>query len=96
VVNNGAARDDDGVLARRAKVVRFVTSAKRVGYGALLVAIVAFVIGAIGSFPAWTVTVATAGLVVSCIALPPAVVLGYGVRAAVREERERQQGDFRP
>ena len=78
---------DDPVLSRRARIARLVALGKRSGYGALLLAIVAFVIGAILSFPTWTVVVATVGLVVCCIALPPAVVFGYAVRAAEREER---------
>jgi len=86
---------DDAVLARRARIARWVAIGKRIGYAALLVAIIAFVIGAIASFPPWTVALATAGLVVTCIALPPAVVFGYGVRAAEREDRERRQ-DLRP
>lgn len=79
----------DDVLARRARIARWVALGKRIGYLALLVAIVAFVVGAILAFPKWTVALATAGLVVCCIALPPAVVFGYGVRAAEREDRER-------
>ncbi len=80
---------DDPVLAKRARIQRLVVLGKRVGYGALLVAIAAFVIGAVTSFASWTVALATAGLVVCCVALPPAVVLGYAVRAAEREDRER-------
>jgi hypothetical protein len=86
---------DDAVLARRARIARWVAIGKRVGYAALLVAIIAFVVGAIASFPSWTVALATAGLVVTCIALPPAVVFGYGIRAAEREDRERRR-DQRP
>lgn len=76
------------VLARRARIARWVVLGKRTGYAALAVAIATFVIGAIASFPAWTVAVATAGLVAACVALPPALVFGYGVRAAEREDRE--------
>ena len=77
----------DPVLARRARVARLVKLGKRVGYGALAVAIVAFGVGTAAQFPAWTVTVATIGLIVCCVVLPPAVVAGYGIRAAERDER---------
>ncbi|HEY3833049.1 MAG TPA: hypothetical protein VGO03_12210 [Acidimicrobiia bacterium] len=77
----------DPVDERRESIRRFVGYGKRLGYSALLVAIAAFVLGAITDFPAWTVTVVTIGLVVSCIALPGAIVFGYGIRAAEREER---------
>ena len=75
------------MLERRAKIASLVALGKRTGYGALLVAIGAFAVGAIASFPAWTVGVATAGLVVACVALPMAIVFGYGIKAAEREER---------
>jgi hypothetical protein len=82
---------NDPVEQRRASIRRLVALGKRIGYGALLVAVVAFVVGAITSFPAWTVTVATIGLVVCCVALPGAIVFGYAVRAAEREERSGTQ-----
>lgn len=79
--------EPDPVLVRRARLARIVAAAKRVGYLSLLAAIVAFVIGAIAGFPGWTVTVAVVGLVVAIVVLPIPIVLGYGIRAAEREER---------
>lgn len=81
---------DDPVLARRERIARFAALGKRVGYLALGVAIVAFFIGVATSFPAWTVTTSVAGLVTACIVLPIPIVLGYGVRAAAREDRARE------
>ncbi|MBM3693243.1 MAG: hypothetical protein FJW77_08140 [Actinobacteria bacterium] len=60
---------------------------KRVGYSALLIAIVVFFVGLATNFPAWTVDVVVAGLVVAIVVLPAPIVFGYGVRAAEREER---------
>jgi hypothetical protein len=77
----------DPVLARRTRIARLVVIGKRIGYGALLVAIVAFAIGLASDFPAWLVTVCITALVVSIVVLPVPIVLGYGVRAAEREER---------
>jgi hypothetical protein len=79
----------DPVHARRQRIARYAALAKRVGYGALLVAIVAFFAGVALDFPPWTVTVSVAGLVAACVVLPVPIVLAYGVRAAAREERER-------
>ena len=79
----------DPIWARRVRVTRAVQLGKRIGYLALLVAVVAFFAGAATSFPAPLVTTTIVGLVVSCVALPPAIVFGYGVRAAQREERQR-------
>jgi len=81
--------DDDPVLERRARIARLAALGKRVGYAALLVAIVSFFIGVATSFARWTVVVTTAGLVAACVILPLPIVLGYGVRAAAREDRER-------
>jgi hypothetical protein len=49
--------------------------------------VVAFVVGFATGFPDWTVTTATAGLVIGSILLAPAIVLGYAVKAAEREDR---------
>jgi hypothetical protein len=81
----------DPVLERRARIAKFVTLAQRVGYGFLLLAIVAFVAGALSDFPSGLVTVTVAALVAAIVILPVPIVLGYGVRAAEREERQQAQ-----
>ena len=78
---------DDPVLVRRGQIARLVKLGKRIGYSALLVAIVAFGIGLAAGFPPWTVDLAVIGLVVSIVVLPAPIVFGYGIRAAEREER---------
>jgi len=79
----------DPVVVRRARIARLAALGKRVGYLALLVAIVAFFVGVGTSFPSWTVAVCITGMAIACIVLPLPIVLGYGVRAAAREDRER-------
>jgi hypothetical protein len=81
--------NDDPVLARRERIARFAALGKRIGYLALMIAIVAFFIGVATDFPKWTVAVSIAGLAVSCVVLPIPIVLAYGVRAAAREDREQ-------
>jgi len=61
---------------------------KRLGYLILLLAIVAFVVGAVRGFTGVVVQLVIAGLTVSSLLLAPAIVLGYAVRAADREDRE--------
>jgi hypothetical protein len=85
----GGVVTDDPVLARRERIARFAALGKRIGYLALAIAIVAFFVGVATSFPHWTVVVTIAGLAVSSVVLPIPIVLGYGVRAAAREDRER-------
>lgn len=77
----------DPVVERRARISRLVGLGKRVGYLALLVAIVAFVIAVVAGFPDWAVGVSIGGLVVAIVVLPLPIVFGYGIRAAEREER---------
>jgi ABC-type Na+ efflux pump permease subunit len=81
---------DDPILEKRAKIARLAALGKRIGYIALGVAIIGFFAGVLTEFAPWTVAVSTAGLVVACVILPVPIVLGYGVRAAAREDRERQ------
>jgi hypothetical protein len=79
----------DPVAARRARIAHGVAVAKRVGYVLLLVGIVAFFVGLATSFPSWAVTTTLICLIASFVILPLPIVLGYGVRAAEREDRAR-------
>jgi hypothetical protein len=80
----------DPVRERRARIARFATITQRIGYSALVVAIVTFAIGAIADFPHWSVVVTVVALVAAIVILPVPIVLGYGVRAAEREDRQAQ------
>jgi cyanate permease len=73
---------DDPVLAKRARAARLAEVGQRVGYLLLLVAVAAFVVGAVQGFNDVTTTVVT-------LALAAAIVLGYAVKAAEREDREQ-------
>jgi hypothetical protein len=79
---------NDPVVVRRARIARWVGLAKRVGYGLLLLAVVAFVVAAATGFPTGVITVTLVALVAACVVLPVPIVLGYGLRAAEREDRE--------
>jgi len=81
---------NDPVAVRRAHIARWVGLAKRVGYGLLLGAVVAFIVAAIAGFPSGIVTVTVVALVAACVVLPVPIVLGYGLRAAEREDREAE------
>jgi len=80
---------EDPIVARRARIARCASIGKRLGYTALAVAIIAFFVGFATGFPTWAVTVSIVGLIAACVVLPVPIVLGYGVRAADREDRER-------
>jgi hypothetical protein len=78
----------DPVVEKRRRIAHWVGLAKRVGYTLLLVAVVGFVVAAIAGFPGWIVTLVVVALIGACIVLPVPIVLGYGLRAAEREDRE--------
>jgi hypothetical protein len=79
----------DPVVIRRARIARLAKLGKRIGYLALVVAIVGFAVGVISGFSPTVVRVIVVGLVVMCVVLPVPIVVGYGVRAAEREDRGR-------
>ena len=88
VVSAGTPSDpSDPIAAQRLRIGRRVGLAKRIGYLGLLVAIVGFVISAVAGFPTWSVALTLAGLVVGIVVLPLPIILGYGIKAAEREER---------
>ena len=80
----------DPVDARRARIATWVRIAKGVGYGLLAVAMVSFLIAAATDFPADLLTVTVVSLVAACLILPVPIVLGYGLGAAEREDREER------
>ena len=77
---------EDPVRARRARIARATAWAKRVGYTLLLVAIAAFAVAAVAGFPDWAVVTTIAALIGACVVLPVPIVVGYGLRAAERED----------
>jgi hypothetical protein len=80
----------DPVEVRRARIATGVRLAKRLGYGLLAVAMIAFLVAVATDFPAGLLTVTVVALVAACLVLPVPIVLGYGLRAAEREEREER------
>lgn len=83
------AVSDDPVLVRRARIARLVDTGRRVGYSLLLVAVVTFFVGAFAGFTRLITTVVTAALLLMSLFLAPAIVFGYAVKAAEREDREQ-------
>lgn len=79
------------MLARRRQMARLARTGQRVGYGLVGAAIVAFAAGLATSFATWGTVVAVC-LALTTVILAPAIVLGYAVKAAAREDRERGLG----
>ena len=79
---------DDPVVVRRTRIARWVGLAKRVGYGLLLLAVITFIVAAATGFPSGITTATVVALIAACVVLPVPIVVGYGLRAAEREDRE--------
>ena len=62
---------------------------QRTGYAAFAVAVVAFAVGATTGLSDAVVVVVIGALALGSLLLAPAIVLGYAVRAAERDDRER-------
>lgn len=78
----------DPVLERRRRIARLVDVAKRVGYGLFAVAVIMFAVGLLAGFTGGLTAVIVAALLIGSVVLAPAIVFGYGVRAADRADRE--------
>jgi hypothetical protein len=80
--------ENDPVLARRARIAKLTELGQRVGYGLFGLAIVLFIVGFVGGYSDLLVAVIVGSLGVGSAVLAPAIVFGYAVKAAEREDRE--------
>lgn len=79
----------DPVRVKRAKVAKYTLLANRIGYLFYALAIATFIIGFAVSFNGAVSAIVIGSLVIGSILLAPAIVLGYAVKAAERDDRER-------
>jgi hypothetical protein len=89
--NPSPSLSDDPVRIRRAQVAKYTLLANRVGYLLYAGTIACFVFAFALGFNSTMVGIMTFGLVAGSILLAPSIVLGYAVKAAEREDREREQ-----
>ena len=78
----------DPVRMRRQQVARWTRLANRIGYLCFGVAILTFVIGFLVSFNGTVSAIVIASMIAGSVLLAPAIVLGYAVKAAERDDRE--------
>jgi len=79
----------DPIRARRQTIAKYTKLANRTGYLCWGVAVVTFIIGFVGSFNDTISTIVITTLIIGCVLLAPAIILGYAIKAAEREDRER-------
>lgn len=84
-----ASDGPDPVRERRARIARWVSLGQRVGYGLFALAIVLFFVGFVAGFGGFVGAATVGSLVVGSLVLAPAIVFGYAVKAAERDDRAR-------
>ena len=84
-----SSAEPDPVRRRRAQVARWTLLANRIGYVLLAVAVALFFVALMVGFNAAMATAVVVTLVAACVLLAPSIVLGYAVKAAERDDRER-------
>lgn len=82
----------DPVIVRRERIKRLCDLGQRIGYGCFGLALVLFFIALMTGFPAPLVVVVIAAMAVGSVVLLPAIILGYGVKAADAEDRGEKFG----
>jgi len=78
----------DPVRVRRAQIARLASIGQRAGYLLFGVALVAFFVGLATSFSGGLVLVIELCLLIGSVLLAPAIVAGYAVKAAERDDLE--------
>ncbi|HEU5084133.1 MAG TPA: hypothetical protein VFU14_12390 [Acidimicrobiales bacterium] len=86
---------DDPVLAKRRRIAGLVALGQRVGYALFGVAVVLFVVGLVAGFGGAVTGGIVAAIVVGSLVLAPAIVFGYAVKAAERDDREQGRPTLR-
>lgn len=87
-MTDGPDRNLDPVRARRAQIARAASLAQRAGYLLFATAVVIFFVGFFSVFTGGLVTAIVVLMVIGSALLAPAIVAGYAVKAAEREDLE--------
>ena len=78
----------DPVREKREKIRRLAELGQRIGYSLFGIAVVGFFVALLTDFSSAWVTVIIVAIIVGSVFLAPAIVAGYAVKAADREDRE--------
>jgi ABC-type xylose transport system permease subunit len=79
----------DPILVQRERVRRIANAAKRTGYVLFLLSMVLFFVALATDLSSGPVAAATGALIAGCVVLAPAILLGYAVKGAERDDAER-------
>ena len=78
----------DPVLVQRARAARWAGRGQRLGYLLFALSIVVFVFGLITGFSDGISRIVIVGVIAGSIVLAPAIITGYAVKAAIRDDIE--------
>jgi len=78
----------DPVLIKRARAARLADLGQRIGYTLFGVAIVGFFVGLATDFSSTIARLVVASIIGGSIVLAPAIIAGYAVKAATRDDLE--------
>jgi len=78
--------DDDPLMIRRRQFSRFAETGKRVGYLLFLAAMIAFFVGLFTNFNDTWGWIVIGCLIAGSALLLPAIIIGYAVKAAQRDD----------
>lgn len=81
--------ETDPIRVRRARIARWTLLANRVGYLFVAAAMALFFMALVIDFSALMATLVIVALVIGCALLAPSIIVGYAVKAAERDDRER-------
>ena len=84
--------DDHPIMVRRRRFERFADTGKRVGYVLYLLAIVAFFVALVVGFNDLWGWIVIGCLGVGSALLLPAIIIGYAVKAAYRDDQGLDSG----
>lgn len=81
----------DPILVKRERVRRIANTAKHVGYLLFLASMVLFFVALATDLSTRATTGSAGFLIAGCVVLAPAILLGYAVRGAERDDAENHQ-----
>jgi len=87
-VTNPPDYSNDPVRMKRAQIAKLASTAQRIGYLLFAIAVVIFFVEFFAGFSNGPVTAIVILMVIGSFLLAPAIVAGYAVKAAEREDRE--------
>jgi hypothetical protein len=77
------------IRVRRAQIAKWTLLANRVGYLFVALAMALFFIAFALGFSPTMATLVIVTFVIGCVLLAPSIIVGYAVKAAERDDRER-------